>query len=730
VVSGLWSLVFGPRSPVHGPRSELPSALRSSMASQMLLKRLMNRLWLRFPALAISPALVLAASLAVCGARDFYIATNGNDSNLGTFDQPFGTLERGRDAIRALKQADPLPSGGIKVWLRGGRYMRQSAFALSGTADSGTPASPIVYQAYAGETPIIIGGINVTGFQAVRDLAILARLTPSAQTNAMQANLWGQGITNLGVLSRHGYSINWTGQVEFFFQDQPMQLAKYPNTGWLTIASSPAPTSNSFAYPGNEPVNWASSTDIWVHGFWTRDYADSCENVASINLSSNTVNITDPGWGKYTVNQRFLFFNVLEELDSPGEYYIDRIHGILYFWPPANITNGAPFVSAATNLVTLASVSNVAFAGITFEAAQRSLVSINGGASNIINGCALIGSSCDGVGITNSPGSGVAYCSISQMGQQGICLWQGGNRVTLSPGTNFASYNTVCQAGRLSFAYYPPIRCDGNWTPGSVGNYIGHNLIYNSPHAAIVLGGNNHIVEYNEIDHVCNETADAGAVYMGQSWCQRGNIIRYNYIHDINLSGGATDPSGVVGVYLDDLWSGTTVFGNILCAVDHGLVIGGGRDNIVQNNVFAGCTNYAIHGDQRGLNSDSGQVTQMSGSKGELSYLPYQVPPWSTEYPALVSILTNSPGFALGNVIEQNISYSNGMWLQLYDNAGSVLNVMNNFTVGDAQFVDYAHRNFNLSTNSPVWALGFQPIPMNRFGPGLLPATGLTIVGP
>ena len=288
----------------------------------------MKGLWPRLRAFGfISPAVVLAASLVPCGARDFYVATNGNDSNLGTIDQPFATLERGRDAIRTLKQAGPLPTGAITVWLRGGRYMRQSPFTLGvygspvAGSDSGTPTSPVAYQAYPGETPIIIGGMSVTGFQSVTDPTILARLTATAKTNVLVANLTAQAITNIIPLARHGMGLYspWIGQNELFFQDQPMQLARWPNSNWLTIASSPAPATNYFGYTGSNPSTWASLSDVWVDGYWCWDWADEFDRVSSIDTTNHVVYITPPAsrYG-YAVKQRFYFLNVLEELDSPG----------------------------------------------------------------------------------------------------------------------------------------------------------------------------------------------------------------------------------------------------------------------------------------------------------------------------------------------------------------------------------------------------------------------------
>ena len=150
----------------------------------------------------------------------------------------------------------------------------------------------------------------------------------------------------------------------------------------------------------------------------------------------------------------------------------------------------------------------------------------------------------------------------------------------------------------------------------------------------------------------------------------------------------------------------------------------------MQNNIFAGCTNYAIKVNQQGLGSQANLITNTNSVLWTALYaMPYQLPPWSTQYPALVSIATNNPGAALGNIVRNNISYSNAMWVYWEDGAQTNVTVANNLTAGDPQFVNYAQRNFTLSTNSPVWALGFQPIPMNRFGPWLYPPSGLRISG-
>ena len=719
--------------------------------------------------LALSALLFAFLCLPLTQAADFYVATDGSDSNPGTTDQPFATLDGARTAIRALSH--PLPSS-VTVWIRGGRYYLQSAFALSGSRDSGTPTAPVVYQNYPNEIPCVIGGVAVTNFQAVTDPTILARLTMPAQANVLVADLTAQAITNLGMMTNHGYGHHDYDQAEkpfqseLLFKDHSMQLARWPNalttnprTNWLRISSTL--TTNSFTYvSGTNPPVWAEVTNAWVQGFWGYDYSDSWERVTAIarnsvgGVWSNTVSVNWPGaFGSqynnssaYTVGQRFFFFNILEELDSPGEYYIDRTNGKLYFWPPSTITDSSCIVSITTNIVTLTGVSNVTFSGITFEAGKSALVQISGGQSNLVTGCDLRGGSADGIKILQSFQTGVSSCSFYDLGERGVYIYGAGTRLTLTSGSNFITANTFSHANRLSMngksaidikdQYYP-------YTVNCIGIYIAHNLFHDLPHNAINILGNDFLIEYNEIYNVCTETADAGAIYCGYDPTFRGTVIRYNYFHDLHMTGGAENYTGVHAIYADAACSGLMIYGNIFRDVDHGVFINGGRDNTIQNNIFVDITNsipgkfapFAIYVNQSALRNG---FTNATGSYwNRLTNIPYQNTIWSNAYPTLATI-TNGPSpapnvnicYATNNVIAANISFNNTTWIKWIDNADTNATVMNNLTNGDPLFVDYAHRNFGLLTDSPVWALGFQSLPTTGYGPRLLPASGLQRPGP
>jgi hypothetical protein len=247
-----------------------------------------------------------------------------------------------------------------------------------------------------------------------------------------------------------------------------------------------------------------------------------------------------------------------------------------------------------------------------------------------------------------------------------------------------------------------------------VGQRVSHNLIHDAPHMGIYLGGNEHLIEFNEIHHVCMDTDDAGAFYMGRNWTERGNVIRHNYFHHIGRFSGHI---GVQSVYLDDWASNATVYGNIIYKGGRGLLVGGGRDNRIENNVFVDCT-PAIHVDSRGLGwakyyFDGSNTTLID----RLNAMPYREPPWSERYPELLTLYEDEPALAKGNVIARNICVG-GRWLDLRDGLTTdVVHVRDNLVDQDPLFVNAREQDFRLRQDSPAFDLGFKPIPVDKIGP-------------
>ena len=219
--------------------------------------------------------LALSIAAGCAGGQNVYVASDGNDAWSGRLaepdqakgDGPLASLEAARDAIRKFKQSSASPRRPITVWIRGGKYERERAFELT-AEDSGTEKAPIVYRNYPGETVRLIGGRRID-FYPAEDPSIGDWLAPEAEGRIYEADLQTAGLMDYGRMSRRGFGIPIApAGLELFFHDRPMQLARWPNRGWLRIADVPdGPHAGRFAYSGDRPERWVHSADIWVHGF-------------------------------------------------------------------------------------------------------------------------------------------------------------------------------------------------------------------------------------------------------------------------------------------------------------------------------------------------------------------------------------------------------------------------------------------------------------------------------
>lgn len=661
---------------------------------------------MRIEVLAVG--LVLALQVMAAGS-EFYVAGGGSDSNAGAKERPFATLARAREAVRSLKKTG-LPAGGVTVWLRGGTYPLSGTFELT-REDSGEKGSPVVYRACPGEAVRLIGGTEVTGFAPVRDSKTLDRLDPAARGHVLQVDLKAHGVTDFGKLAPRGFGQgSHPAALELYFKGEPMTLARWPNDAWSAIADVPA-GGGKFNYDGDRPKRWAADDDIWVHGYWNYPWAESYVKVASIDTNARGITTAEPhGVYGYAKGRRYYAFNILEELDQPGEWYLDRKTGILYFWPPKPIGKGDVYATMLEKpLVSMQDASHVTLRGLAFEYARGTALVMAGGASNRIAACSFRNIGNTAVVIGGGTDNGLVGCDIAGTGDGAITL-QGGDRMTLTPAGNFVENCSISDFSRWVRTYQPGVLI------GGVGNRISHNRIFDAPHSAIILGGNDHIIEFNEIFRVCRETGDAGAFYMGRDWTQRGNVVRFNYFHDLAKTEGLQGYSEVISVYLDDWSSGTRVYGNVCVKAGQGVHLGGGRDNALENNVFVGCVS-AIHIDARGL---GWAKKYFDGSNNtlfdRLKAVNGTQPPYSTRYPPLATLLTDEPVLPKGNSVVHNIC-TGGKWLEITNDFDhGILDIRDNLVDTDPQFVDAAKGDWQLKPTSPAWKLGFKRIPFERIG--------------
>ncbi len=345
-----------------------------------------------------------------------------------------------------------------------------------------------------------------------------------------------------------------------------------------------------------------------------------------------------------------------------------------------------------TPLVKLTGASFVTLRGLIFECARNSGVECAGGESNLVANCVLrdLGGCAVKIG-GGATYSGVAGCQIYDLDEGGIDLG-GGDRQTLQPAGNFAVNNDIHDYARECFTYRPAVLVNG------VGNRVAHNRLHDAPHNAILFGGNDHLLEYNDVYRVCRETGDAGAFYTARRLESKDGFVE------------------VRSVYLDDCAGGATIYGNLFERAGRAVMIGGGRDNVVENNIFIDC-HPAIHVDARGEGWMKAAFDDPKDTiQTTLRAVPYNQPPYSTRYPHLADILQDRPGFPKYNRIIRNICVG-PKWIEWQDGLNEkTVEVQDNLTTGDPDFVDAAHGNYTLRPDSPALKLGFKPIPTREIG--------------
>lgn len=171
--------------------------------------------------------------------REYFVSTAGNDNNPGSVKKPFLTPEKARNAIRELKM-NGNPADTIVVYFRKGDYVRTKTLDLN-PEDSGKPNAPVVWKAYQGERVRFIGGRVISGFKPVSEVNVLNRLENLARKNVVMTNLSSLGINDFGRFSSRGFGRpTIPSHGELIFNNLPMTLARWPNTGeWERIRDFP-----------------------------------------------------------------------------------------------------------------------------------------------------------------------------------------------------------------------------------------------------------------------------------------------------------------------------------------------------------------------------------------------------------------------------------------------------------------------------------------------------------
>ena len=711
-------------------------------------------------------------------ATTFHVSTDGSDAGPGTIDQPFASLERARDAIRSMNEK--LQSGRpVTVWIHGGTYRLHQSFRL-GNEDSGSEQAPIVYRAFGNDEVHLVGGMTLPVVAARTldevDTRLKARLPYSSRGNVYVYHLRELGITDFGEMRQfgHGQPV-FPAPIELFVDTKPMTLARYPNEGSMLIGDVIDPGSiprvgdysnrgGVFKYADERHSRWVDADDAWLQGTFMWGYADDMIPVAAIDTVAHTVKLGAPhmyGIGTGTAYRQYYALNLIEELDTPGEWYLDRTEGVLYFYPPGPIHTLDIEISMLTDpMIRLEGVSHVTIRDLTIEYGRGMGIYIEGGSHNTIAGCTIRNLGTIGIlmgqgaeqtvaGITHEdyegrPASGIIGSlqthryhnttwdrnaghdhvirsnDVYDTGAGGILIG-GGDRLTLEPGNTVAENNRTFRNQRRNKFLWSGIIVDG------VGNKVSHNEIFDSDYQGIMVNGNDHVFEYNHIHDIGMDSDDTSPWYTGRDPSGRGNIVRYNYFHDI----GRPDRMGM-GVYLDDGTCGTFVYGNVFDRVaSYGTVYSNaGSDNVVENNIFLNGFGPAFHIKSMWF---TWAIPHIHTYWDEGGIYPLRLrhavditrPPYSTRYPELVDFLepradgkTWKGMIPSRNVFRRNLVVNYEEVLRL-DYPNIEIDVEDNWsTHGDPGFLDMAAADYGLVDTAEVFRQipNFERIPFEQIG--------------
>lgn len=498
--------------------------------------------------------------------------------------------------------------------------MREGDYTLSDTLtfnnyDCGVEDAPVVWSSYNNEKVTISNSeqIALSEFSVSDD----SRIPDSAKGKVLSYNLKDNGIDGYDglYLSGHSQYAYWqygmaeSGSAQYgyavpeiFFGEKVGRLAEYPNNGgWMGITSvtnrgTSGWTSKITSWTGatmkvsvdkTRMAKWESAQNPWYDSYWVYDWSDMRGPFKSISSSNQT--ITTEHALPYTPNPstaRWRIYNLLEELDTEGEWYYDEESGELFIYPVSGMTDDDKITLAfqRKNIIELTNAHDISFKNLNITGTRGSGIVGSGCERVNIGYCRIYNLSSNAVALTSSKNCRIYRNTIENIGAKGVMITGGG---ASDPSGDIVENNMIKNYARLQKCYIGAVDVGGG------GITVRNNEICYAPQLAIAYTGNDHEFSNNDIHHVLTEASDMGAIYRVGSFTSRGTVIKNNAFHDLSTT--AKGSTGIFTVYFDNFASGDTATENIFYNIKGGGVfMNCGSCLTVTNNIFANVTGTGI----------------------------------------------------------------------------------------------------------------------------------------
>lgn len=643
------------------------------------------------------------------GATKIYVAPGGTGD--GTEENPFGSIAQAQEKVKSLISSNQLGQG-IGVYLKGGTYQLEESLIFS-SQESGSESAPVIWQPYPGETVTLTTGkeISQTAVELVQNQEILDRIPAGGRGEVYQVNLADCGFPYMGKMDLKNSS-----PYIFVIGEKAGILSRWPNEGYgktgalidTSSRSDSGPRKRGFTYQIDDPrpLRWTEATDGWLNGYWMTPYTIDYARIANIDTQNMKISGKEYNdLGAYG-GARYFAQNLLEEIDSPGEWYLDSDSQMFYFYPYEGWQSQQLLLAPSTYDI-------VQFGANAQHIYLRDIALKVGGGNGVAfdassNHCGVIGGeikNVTGIGaVIRGADNFVRDCDISFTGSKGISI-SGGVETQLIQGRNYAENNIIHDTG-TGGGDKQGITING------CGNRVSNNHIYNTPTHGINGGGMENIIEYNIIERTNLEMGDTGGIYYLNYGMGYGTKIRYNIVKDsvglMAVPGFSAE--GALGIYLDDVTSGVEVTGNLVMnANERGLFGHGGRNLVFDNNILInnpGSISIVKTGISKNI---------APGGVVETNIKKYNNSTVNNKYPEAVGALSDEFGEPKYNQVTNNVTFQSGpfQYASGVSNQGKDENNIQFDELPNTNFTDFLDFDY-----SQIKALNpnFKELPFDQMG--------------